>query len=66
MILKRVYVNHYDIEGNPIDVITCSNCGHQVRKEDGKGVWSYDRDIKCCESSSYYYGIVVPVTIDKK
>jgi len=60
MIPKKIYLDHYDIDGDPMNVITCENCGHQERKEDGKLLYLYDRDVKCCENPLYFYGIVIP------
>ncbi len=54
-----MYVDHYDIDGNPINVITCSNCGNQERKEGGKGLHLYDRDMKCCKNPFYLYGVTI-------
>ena len=30
---KRVYPEHFDIDGIPIKVATCEHCGNQVRKD---------------------------------
>ncbi len=66
MASKKVYPLHYDIYGNLIDVITCKNCGHQIRREAEHWLAYYDAYVGCCEAPFYLNGIVVPDYSDER
>lgn len=57
--MKRIYIDHYDIDGNTINVVTCKNCGNQVRKE-GLSLQWHDMNEECCDRPNYFYGISIP------
>lgn len=58
---EKIYPDHFDVDSNEITVVTCENCGNQVRKEQFHWLKWHDENIKCCDNPEYYYGIFIPV-----
>ncbi len=55
-------IDHFDLDGNPISIMTCENCGNQIRRKDWYlSLGFYDRTVKCCSNPSYYNGVVFEV-----
>jgi RNase P subunit RPR2 len=54
--LLKVY-DRFDIDGNPIDVVTCRTCGHQERVSIGSrpNIDKFDREQHCCHEPDYYH-----------